>query len=46
LPLQFQQLTPQPIMQLHAQLSELYELQAKFVLPPEEEDGEWRRGNG
>ena len=35
LPLQLQQVTPQPIVQLHGEFSQLEEFYAQVVLPPE-----------
>lgn len=44
LPLQFEQIAPQAVAHLHAQLGELEKLLTQFVLTPEEEDGRKRRG--
>lgn len=45
LPLQFQQIVPQSIAHLQAQVSEFQESLSKFVLLPQEVDGDERRGN-
>jgi hypothetical protein len=46
LPLQFQQVAPQSIAHLDAQVCEFKESLAKFVLLPQEIDGDEWRGNG
>lgn len=45
LPLQFQQIAPQSIAHLHAQVGEFQKSLSKFVLLPQEVDGHERRGN-
>lgn len=46
LPLQFQQVAPQAITHLQAQLGELEELLANFMLAPENVDCDERRSDG
>ena len=46
LPLQFQQIAPQAITYLKAQLSEFEELLANFMLAPENVDCDERRSDG
>ena len=46
LPLQFQQVAPQSVSHLQAQISQLEQLLAKLVLPPDKIDGDEWRGDG
>lgn len=45
LPLQFEQVAPQSVAHLHAQVGEFQESLAKFALLPDEVDREERRGS-